>query len=223
MDGGGEIVFSDTGTEWPGTYCFMDYFAKEWLVPRGQCVIRLGPKQVHTTDKSMGSNTIIEYCEKRHIAPMAAVRWCTQNWKIFPIHKYIESRSIMIGIAAEESHRKPDDIRPLVDRGIDRKGCIDIIQKEGLSVPRKSGCFICMFQRNAQWKELYDRYPELFERAMNLEESVQRHKKGRTAATLDVAGKVTLRQRKLAFDSQLSLPEIDMDELGEYQPCMCTL
>jgi len=219
----GEIVFSDTGCEWPETYCFMDYFQREWLQPRGFGIIRLGPKQTHQSDEKIGVYSLIEYCEKRAIIPFPAARWCTINWKVLPVAKYANGRTQMLGIAADEAHRKVDAIRPLVQAGITREGCIEIIEAEGLDVPQKSGCYICPFQRNDQWRMLWERHPELFERAMLLEENTKRSKGGRWHATLDPAGKITLRQRLLSYESQMALPEIDMDDLLRYKPCICTL
>ena len=218
----GEIVFSDTGAEWPETYCFMDYFQREWLRPRGFEVVRLGPKQTHQSDKSIGVYSLIDYCEARGLIPFPAMRWCTINWKVRPVEQYRNGKSQMLGIAADEAHRKVDAVRPLVEAGVTREGCIEIIEVEGLDVPQKSGCYICPFQRDDQWRMLWERHPELFERAMLLEENTKRSKSGRWHATLDPSGKITLRQRLLAYESQMTLPEIDMDDLLRYKPCICT-
>lgn len=219
----GEIVFSDTGCEWPDTYCFMDYFENEWLRPRGFEIARLKGMPWHRKGKRLGLQgcSLIEYCEAAHVIPLAAVRWCTSGWKVAPLERYQNGRTSMLGIAADEAHRKMDADRPLVEWGISRQDCVDIIAAEGLSVPRKSGCYICPFQRNAQWRELWEHHPDLFDRAMRLEESTVRSKSTRWNATLDPHGKVTLRQRKLAYESQMTLPEIDMDALLAYKPCVC--
>ena len=219
----GPIVFSDTGCEWPETICYMDYFEEEWLKPRGLEIVRLAgmPWQRKAQGRSL-----IEYCEQDHIIPMAAVRWCTIGWKVEPIGRWCEANGIehdLLGIAADESHRQKDRVRPLVDEGVTRKGCIEIIKAEGLDVPQKSGCYICPFQRNDQWYELWRRHPELFNRAMGIEEGTKRAEAGRTRATLDVAGKVTLRQRLMSYENQIELPGFDMDDLLEYKPCVCGL
>ena len=222
----GKIVFSDTGCEIPETYCYIDYFTREWLQPRGFEVVRLKgmPWQRQGGGKyNIPGCSLIEYCEAAHVIPLAAVRWCTSEWKVRPLERYSDGRATMIGIAADEAHRQGDAIRPLVEAGITRKGCIEIIEAEGLDVPQKSGCWVCPFQRNDQWRMLWERHPDLFERAMLLEESTKRSKNGRWHATLDPAGKITLRQRKLAYESQMKLPEIDMDGLLRYKPCICTL
>lgn len=217
----GEIVFADTGCENPETYCYMDYFEREWLQPRGMGIVRLGPQQVHSKDKGMGANTLIEYCERRQTCPMPAARWCTAQWKVLPIARYRGTRGEMLGIAADESHRQPDAIRPLVEHGVTRKGCINIIESAGLNVPRKSGCFICPMQPGKQWHELWRVHPELFERAARLEAAVAASR-GYDAG-LDMSGKVTLRQRELSYTSQIPLPDFDMDDLLAYKPCVCGL
>lgn len=221
----GEIVFADTGTEWPDTYCFMDYFENEWLRPCGFGIMRLKGLPWQTKGrKEIQGCSLIDYCEDAHVIPLAAVRWCSSAWKVEPTKRYTNGNRGMLGIAADEAHRRKEAIRPLVDRGIDRQRCIDIIAAEGLSIPRKSGCYICPFQRDSQWRELWERYPDLFERAMRLEENAKRTRNdrfGRGHACLDPKGKITLRQHKLAYESQMPLPEIDMDALLAYKPCIC--
>ena len=225
----GEIVFSDTGCEWPETMCYLDYFEQKWLRPQGFEIVRLKgmPYQRHRKGVSL-----IEYCEAACVIPLAAQRWCTSEWKVKPMQRYGHGRTFkkgeeredrtMIGIAIDERWRQLDRIRPLVEAGVTREGCIEIIEVEGLDVPQKSGCYICPFQRDDQWRMLWERHPELFERAMLLEENTKRSKSGRWHATLDPSGKITLRQRLLAYESQMTLPEIDMDDLLRYKPCICT-
>jgi len=218
----GDIVFSDTACEWPDTYCFMDYFEAAWLKPKGLEIVRLKGMPWQT---KKGGISLMEYCELTGVIPLAAVRWCTAEWKVGPLHRWADGRDYMIGIAAEERHRQGDATRPLVDWGIDRDGCIEIIRAENLPVPRKSGCYICPFQRNSQWRELWQRYPEQFDRAVALEDSVKRklEGRGRTRATLDPSGRFTLRQRREAYEQEQALPGMDLDDLRAYQPCVCGL
>ena len=220
----GQIVFSDTGTEWPETYCWMDYFEREWLRPRGFEIIRIKGKPYH---RLAGGISLIEYCETHHKIPMAAVRWCTMDYKVRALGYWCADNGNpeqLIGIAADEAHRMPDRKRPLVDAYITREGCYKIIEDEGLSVPRKSGCYICPFQRASGWKQLWKEHPDLFERAAKLEESTVRDQEGRTAATLDPAGKVTLRQRQYSFEHQIPMfDQVDYDDLLRFRPCICEI
>lgn len=218
----GPIVFADTGCEWPDTYAYMDYFEREWLAPRGMGIVRLGglPWQ-----RVAGGLSLIDYCEQNQVLPQAAMRWCTIEWKVKPIGRFADERGIIvqhIGIAADESHRQPKKSRPLCERGITRADCIAIIQAEELDVPPKSGCIICPFQRHEQWRELWRRHPALFERAMRIEEAGQRPLPGRTRATLNPSGKVTLRERLTTFEQQQSMfDDTELDSLLIYKPCMC--
>jgi hypothetical protein len=220
----GPIVFADTGCEWPETYCYLDYFEREWLAPRGMSVTRLaGEWRQNARAKEHG---LVEYCESLGMVPFPAVRWCTRMYKVEPLSAYADAHAITtqyLGIAADEAHRKPEAARPLVDRNITRQGCTDTIEAEGLDVPPKSSCYICPFQRDGQWRELWHRHPDLFERAARLEESVRRKTPG-YRATLDYAGKVTLRDRQYRYEHQGSLlDESDWDELLAYRPCVCGL
>jgi hypothetical protein len=222
----GHIVFSDTGTEWPDTYCFMDLFERDWLAPRGLHIERLGAEW-RIRSKKM---SVIDHCYHYRIVPIIRFRWCTAGYKREPFGKWCKAHGFdqeadaMIGIAADESWRMMSACRPLVDRVIDRDGCVRIIQAEGLPVPRKSGCYICPFQPEAQWRELWTRYPELYARAEGLEQQAQEKcaRKG-DSGMLDPHSRWTLAQRRVNYEKQIAMPEIDMDELMEYRPCMCSL
>ena len=222
----GEIVMADTGTEWPETYCYLDYFESEWLAPRDLSITQLGPEW-RQEKRARELPGLIEYCEHYRMIPLAGVRWCTHMFKVDPCQAYHDGE-YLLGIAVDEEHRQPTKPRPLVDRGITREGCIQIIQAEGLDVPQKSGCYICPFQRNDQWRQLWRLHPELIERAARLEERATervRAKRGQhwPPATLDPSGTITLRQRIMAFENQIELPGIDMDALQRFQPCICGL
>ncbi len=218
----GHIVFSDTGCEWPETYCYMDYFESEWLKPRGFEIIRL--KGLPYQNKREGIS-LIDYCETRHVIPFAAVRWCTMEWKVEPMKRWgadNDNPKSLIGIAADESQRRPDANRPLVNAGITREGCIKIIETEGLSVPQKSGCYICPFQRPKTWRELWRNHPELFERVAKIEESIPVKASIGWAKRLDPDGKVSLRDRQDSFERQIPLfDSVDYDDLLRFKPCMC--
>ena len=220
----GHVVFSDTGTEWPDTYCYMEMFEREWLKPRELEIVRLGVEFRGSTR----TKALIEHCEERRVIPVQHPRWCTRDYKVRPMQRWCKAHGLsndqsILGIAADESWRMPLARRPLVDRGIDRDGCVRIIKGAGLSVPHKSGCYICPFQRNDQWRELWTRYPELFERAARLERMPRNKTEGWVGRgyVLAADGHTTLAQRRLAYESQMQL--FDDEELMEYRPCLCSL
>jgi hypothetical protein len=217
----GPILFADTETEWPETYCFMEYFEHEWLKPRGLSIIRVGAEWRVKSKKP----ALIGFCEHYRITPSAGARWCTQEWKTVPLDKWCEANGEteqLLGIDAGETWRQKGRSCPLIDMGIDRKGCIKVIQDEGLQVPQKSGCYICPFQSKRQFHDLFKRHPELFERAARLEELATVRRKVTTSIMID--GKATLRQLEVAFVSQMAmLDDEEMDSLLIYKPCVCGL
>lgn len=214
----GPVVFCDTGAEWPETMCYVRLF-NAWLRERGLEVTTLKGMPWQRLGQGL---SLIERCEKQGIIPLAAVRWCTSEYKVKPLQRYAEGRPQLIGIAAEEAHRARDAVYPLLDWGIDREGCRRIIAEAGLDQPQKSGCYICPFQRKSQWFELWRNHSELYERAARIEE-IASERTGRRVA-LDPAGKVTLRQLALGFSTQgMLFDDAEWDDLRRYQPCMCAI
>jgi hypothetical protein len=158
------IVFSDTGAEYPHTYKYIEHLESE------------GIRIIYLTGGTKDM-TLIEWCQKKGFIPSRMNRWCTDYWKITPLRKFGlsfgDDYKMIIGIDAGESHRAKRRFKanyfPLVEMGIDRNGCKEIIRKAGLGVPQKSGCFICPYQRKRQWIELKKHHPELWEIAIDLE------------------------------------------------------
>ena len=204
----GPIVFADTGCEWPETYEHLALF-EQWLKPRGFGVVKISPSLTpqfyRESDVGM---TVLTYCERRRMVPLAHRRWCTVRFKIKPLERWQEANrcsSKLLGIAADEAHRSKGFARPLVDRHIGREGCKEIITDAGLPVPPKSGCYICPMQRASEWRKLWQLHPDLFARAMALEENAVSKRPGAWPKSLDPSGKTMLRQRLLGFESQIEM------------------
>jgi len=223
----GKIIFADTGTEWPETYCFMDYFEREWLVPRGFEIICLGG-DYRALGHGRDSRPLIQFCEDYAVTPFLGTRWCTQGWKTDPIDAWCQEHSFerqLVAIASDESWRQKGRICPLIDASIDREGCIRIIEVEGLSVPHKSGCYICPMQRYTQWRELHENHPELFERAARLEDlSTQRRKsKDGKRTILEASGRHSLREMEIMFKQGNLFDDATLDGLLRHRACVCGL
>ena len=204
-----EIIFSDTGVEQPETYCYLDMF-NEWLLNR---------YGVGVTTVSRGES-LFDYCYNNSLVPSVGFRWCTDKFKKIPIKKKTGSGVIsLIGIAADEWHRAKPSTQsefPLIENGIDRSECKDIIKRVGLEIPKKSGCYFCPFQSADEWKRLYDRHPALWEKAKNME--IKAKNAGRGMATFSTSG-VTLEQLEYMFKNQLSFGFPSPPD--EYMSCVC--
>jgi len=217
-----ESVFVHHGTDWPETYDYAAGF-QWWLKAHGyKPVTILYPNK---TIKKTGEHwdSLIDYCEDREVMPYRQRRWCTADFKVRPLLKYCEAPCFQfIGIDAGESHRAKistdagiEHRWPLIEQGIDREGCKKIIADHGLPIPRKSGCYICPFQRKSQWKELRVKHPCLFSRAVALEQVGMKKSMMKSGKEYPLAHKPL---PDLVNENQQSL----FEEM-EYPPCQCGL
>lgn len=212
-----EAVFVNHGGDWPETYQYVDEF-----IASGRPVTILKP-DVSTVEKKHFSS-IVEYCEFRTVTPSRSSRWCTDRFKVKPIYDYVDTPCWMhLGFDAGEGRRAVMNLHKgaenrflLIEHEIDRAGCVDMIKQSGLPVPRKSGCYICPFQGRQGFLELRRDHPELFCRALKMEEAqnARTTKDGRRWKQFHLAS-VPLGK----IDSQCPLPGFQK----EYPPCQCGL
>jgi len=203
----GAVVFADTGCEWPETYEYMDYFNREFIKKKGLDDIVILGSEFRGTVPSRDSRTLIEFCEYYRVTPMGRSRWCTVGWKHEILAMYAKVNDISVthvGIASDESRRCRSLSYPLVERGITRAGCVDIISNAGLVVPSKSGCYICPFQSRARTIELYRKHPDLFERAARLEESSNQRRDGKRS-TIVCNNRYTYRDIEKKLSQQMTI------------------
>ena len=213
-----EAVFVNHGGDWPETYEYADYFTGT-----GRQVTILKPS-AGTKEKIVFDN-IVEYSRFRKITPSRRSRWCTDRFKTVPIYKYVQVPCFMhIGFAADEAGRASINTEKnvenrylLIEHGITRDGCIDLIQKAGLKIPMKSGCYICPFQGLLQFKELRGKHPELFcnSQTIELQQNNRTKQDGTPWKKYYLCG-VPLGK----IDQQTFLPNL---EKAEYPPCQCGL
>lgn len=169
-----EVVFADTGNEWPGTYEYMEKWSKPYCEEHSIPFISV---------RNSDYDSLEDMCLQKKITPSRLQRWCTDKAKIRPIRKYVKEHLdgkavAVMGISFDEYQRMHDPHwneytfeYPLIERHITREMCKDIIRKHGWPVPPKSGCWFCPFQRAKQWKELYQTEPLLYKRAITIEEN----------------------------------------------------
>ena len=169
-----EYFFCDTGAELPETY---EYLNKLEAV-LGKPIARLN------SDK--GFDHWFEVF--RGALPSPQMRWCTKYMKIQPLEAWLGDAPAIsyVGIRADENNRKGyistkpniETSFPFVDDGIDHTAVLKILDDAGVGLPSyyewrtRSGCYFCFYQRKAEWVGLADRHPELFERAVAIENKV---------------------------------------------------
>ena len=161
-----EMVFSDTGNEQRETYLYMNYYE-----PLHHVTVLRDPVQ--------GFSSLYDYCVAYKTVPHRAFRWCTDKFKRQKLETYYgKDKEIIVylGIAYDEKHRAKIDKKgkitykyPLIENGITRQDCIEIIEEAGLKVPPKSGCWFCPFQSKNSWIKLLRDHPDQYELAVQLE------------------------------------------------------
>ncbi len=169
-----EYFFCDTGAELPETYEFLTRLE----VILGKPIARLNSER--------GFDHWFEVF--RGALPSPQMRWCTKVMKIKPIEAWIgdEPAVSYVAIRADEANRKGyistkpniESRFPFVEDAIDHDGVMKILDDAGIGLPdyyewrTRSGCYFCFYQRKAEWVGLAERHPELYERAIAIEQKV---------------------------------------------------
>lgn len=175
------VVFADTGDEKPETYYYIENFLKPFCK-------KVGLEWVTVKAKT----SLMEHCNNRKIFPIVTRRWCTEDFKIKPIQRFLrkelkasKTNPVIcdIGISLDESHRARFDSGnkyqimeyPLLDAKITRKQCYEIIKKHGFPVPPKSGCYYCPYMKRHEFRKLSQEHPDLFKKALDMEEASEQY------------------------------------------------
>lgn len=198
-----EVIFADTGAELPETYDYstlVQDFLRKYDVP-------------FRIVKSKGDD-LYERCSRRKVIPSQLWRWCTRDLKIRPIYAYYRSLKTHVnqylGISYEERDRYRDsgvsyvsNIYPLIEDSITRDKCVGLINKAGLELPVRSGCFFCPFNSVSRWVEIYKKHSNLYYKAMALEENSKHFPKQKLMI-------LSLNTLKNQIKKHESLPQIQM-------------
>jgi hypothetical protein len=193
-----EVVFADTGAEVPETYAYVE-MAGEYLRRAGVPMTVVRP-----TARAVG---LYETAWRRRVIPSAIWRWSTRDFKVGPLARHYRQRyssvAQYLGIAFDEIERmKPssvanvENVYPLVELRITRKECLTLIAAAGLPTPVKSGCFFCPFNSLDRWRWLHETHPDLFERAIALEERSKHYPRQRLTDQV-FRGRATMPLREL--------------------------
>jgi hypothetical protein len=152
--------------------------------------------------------------------PKAATKaWKEKNGKI----------KMLIGIARGEESRVGDPakipekykrecfqfIYPLIECGLDRKDCQDVIAHLGYEVPFPSNCMLCPFMNDVELLWLKRFYPQSLERWIQLEDAKIQNNLHKLDKNYGVWGKKLLPQKVLEVEAKHG--HMTNDELQEYK------
>jgi len=161
-----EFVCTPTGNELPAMFRHWAHLSE-----------LLGSRLVRVT----GGNTLKSLAREHHAIPNWRMRFCTPHLKIKPFQTYLLAAApatSYVGIRADETdregvnHSQIDGITnswPLVEWGWGLKQVIEYLALRGVTVPERTDCAWCFFQRLGEWWRLWKEHPDLYAEGEALE------------------------------------------------------
>jgi hypothetical protein len=183
-------LFADTGGERPQTYEHIEMLSQYLHEKGGFPLIQT----VRNRSKKWGDVSLEEECLRTSSLPSIAYGWkkCSEKWKARPQNAALRldpraraewkaGRKIvkLIGYDAGEMRRAkyPIDKRyeceyPLIEFGMFREECEEILARHGMKVG-KSSCFFCPSHTKSQILTLAAEHPDLAARALHIEQKAK--------------------------------------------------
>lgn len=216
-------IFADTQAEPPWVYEQLDYLASVGSIPIERVSAGdLGEAVMRGTNSIGGRFASVPFWVESAGGRGMGRRQCTREYKIDPIKRRIRELLGLvkneraagrytveqwIGISLDEAHRaKPSRTSwitsrwPLLfDKPMRRGECLAWLERNGHPVPKKSACYFCPYRSNREWRDLRDHAPDLFQKALAMDEAVRVNR---------VRG---MRGRQFLHSSLVPLAEVDID------------
>lgn len=116
-----------------------------------------------------------------HLATHCNGRWKQDVTRRFLLARGIDRYQHWMGISTDEKRRarksstKYEELHyPLIDLGMNRQDCVNLIRSSGWPVPIRTSCIMCPQRTMFEWLRLHVECPEDFERACQIEEEMQK-------------------------------------------------
>lgn len=171
-----ELVFTDTGWEFPELYAHLDKFE----TVTGRTIMRIMSEK----------GTLPDIIRDQQFMPGHMSRFCTRMSKIEPFHKYLKDKApgeLCIGLRADEERigntgvGLPEGIEiryPLREMGMTRRDVVRVCMENDL-LPRypvymaRGGCTGCFYKRKSEVTAMVHLRPDVMDELQELEESIQ--------------------------------------------------
>ena len=148
------------------------------------CGVLLGKPIIPIMYRS-GLNGLIR---EKNALPNFRQRWCTQILKIQIFTTWLLQRlgeydrvTTYVGIRADEDEREASDYQlpllvnstfPMREWGWCLPDVLGYLDSKGVSIPKRTDCARCFFQRIAEWHNLWREYPEIYADAVRQEQEL---------------------------------------------------
>jgi len=125
---------------------------------------------------------LLEECLIQNMLPSVFGRWCTRILKIEPTIEYMDGLPkgsvLYVGLRSDEEERKglygeDIDVRfPMREWGWNEADVWEYLESRGVCIPKRTDCAICPYQRPGEWRDLYQKYPDLYAEGVRLEHEI---------------------------------------------------
>ena len=179
-------VFAETLSEPPHVYRTLDYVQAHTSFPllrpsRGNL-----EEQTFRQAQGTGNESFLDIPVFGHTG--IGKRRCTHDYKVATIRRAIRQWAGQnppalqvtqyLGISLDEMVRVRDsrvayivNSYPLAETGLTRQDCLEWLNDNHPAAQTgKSACYYCPFHSTENWREIRDRYPDLFQRAVKLDD-----------------------------------------------------
>lgn len=191
------FLFANTGddSEHPATLAYIRDYAIPYAESYGITIYMLDRIKRDGTVETVRSR-IMRQDRKSQVIPVRSSaggppmsRACTVDFKIEVLGRWLKKNgasadnpaTVGIGISLDEIHRasrtpRPYEVieYPLLEMGIRRTDCERYIRENGLPVPPKSSCYFCPFHTLGTWTAMRRDEPDLFAKAVEVEDEISR-------------------------------------------------
>ncbi|QMU80603.1 hypothetical protein GXW83_28300 [Streptacidiphilus sp. PB12-B1b] len=217
-------IFADTGWEPAAVYRHLDRLEREVAAPAGIPVLRVSSGSIREDALDPGKRfaSMPLFVRNRDGGQGMIRRQCTGEYKIKPIKRAVRGllncpwpqrlpRGLhveqWIGISTDEFHRAKDaDVGfmknrfPLLDLGLSREDCQQVLRAHGFADTPKSACIGCPFHGNAQWRTLRDSSPAEWADAVAFDDAIRSGNARGNAGGNQLLGEAFLHRSRLPLD-----------------------
>jgi hypothetical protein len=179
-------IIADTGREKSETWRYTDEYIRPLFKAQG-IDYAVAPHTLATVDLYRNDDLLIPAYGPGGKAKLPT--YCSNEWKRRVVQRYLRQRGfgpkngvdMWIGFSTDEVARaKPSDVNwityqwPLLfQRPTNRRECRGLVEAYGFPTPPRSACWMCPFMGNVEWRELRDRYPTDFAKAVQLDRDIR--------------------------------------------------
>jgi hypothetical protein len=130
--------------------------------------------------KDPDNGDIYDLIDQQHMLPNWRARWCTRILKIElaqQFYAFLKPAVIYIGLRADESDRKGNKLYdeyveqcfPMQEWGWGLEDVMGYLDEKKITIPRRTDCAMCFYQRLDEWYVLWRDYPDYYQRLVDIE------------------------------------------------------